>query len=592
MKAIKTNLIHFLFLTALAVTLGLPMLLYGPVARGHDTWEHINYARHFTEQFWSGELYPRWLIGMNHGLGSPTFFVFPPLPFYVYAMVEPVAKLLRWNAMSLTALFALWGSGLCAFVWLRVKFEQNIASASAALYMLMPYHLWGDFYRRFALPECWAFVWMPLTLYFTARVIEQKRRAMVGLAIAYGLLILSHAISAAMFSFVPFAAAVAFSAGGRRTDCTIRVAASMLLGIGLSSVYLFPALFHQRYFFITLRMLELPEFHWPAYVVTFGKGLFGHSSITSFTRNLSWAVVDMVLLIVICGYAVIRKSGPDTRRDLIFWSLVCVFAVFMMSDLSSPLWQTFPQIPRSIQYPWRFNTVFCVAALPILAAFLSHVALRPLRSHAVLLATTSTLVGIWLIGWTIVWRYYWTETALPRDKRSLVDEDGWFHVWPATGLDEPSALRASTEPQVRFSGTMGNVDVLLWKPRHIEFRTTSTTGGAITINQFYYPAWHAKLTGQSGPAAIEAAMPTGLLQLRVLPGTQDVRLEIPVSTPERLGCWVSALCVLFCLILFVVRRGDAAPVPAPSRSGAWMWTRANSKTANLHAAGDCERGDD
>jgi len=85
------------------------MLRYGPMARGHDTLEHINYARHFTDQFWSGELYPRWLIGMNHGLGSASFFVFPPLPFYVYALAEPGAKLLRWNAMSLTAFLALWG---------------------------------------------------------------------------------------------------------------------------------------------------------------------------------------------------------------------------------------------------------------------------------------------------------------------------------------------------------------------------------------------------------------------------------------------------------------------------------------------------
>jgi hypothetical protein len=562
MNAVKTNRIHFLFLTAIAVILALPMLLYGPLAQGHDTLEHINYARHFSDQFWSGELYPRWLIGMNHGLGSASFFVFPPLPFYVYAIVEPVAKLLRLNAMSLTAFLALWGSGLSAFVWLRVKFEQNVALACAALYMLMPYHFWGDFYRRFALPECWAFVWMPLILYFTARVVDQKRRAMVGLAITYGLLILSHGISAAMFSFVPLAAAVAFSARSRRTRSAMRVAASMLLGIGLSSVYLFAALFHQRYFVITPRMFELPEFHWPDYLVTFGKGLVGHSSITRFTRDVSWVVLDMVFLITICAYAVFRKRDPDSRRDLVFWSLACAFAVFMMSDLSFPLWQTFPQIPRSIQYPWRFNTVLCVAALPILAVFLSRVPLRPLRSHAALLATTSALVGLWFVAWGIIWQRYWTQTVPPRNEHALVnDDDGWFHVWSPTGIDEPSALHATTEARVRFSGTTGHVDVLTWKPRHIEFRTNSVRGGAITINQFYYPAWHAEVTGQAGPAAIEAAIPTGLLQLRVPSGIQDVRFEIPVSTAERLGRWVSALCALFCLMLLIVRRGDAVPVP-------------------------------
>jgi hypothetical protein len=87
------------------------------------------------------------------------------------------------------------------------------------------------------------------------------------------------------------------------------------------------------------------------------------------------------------------------------------------------------------------------------------------------------------------------------------------------------------------------------------------------INQFYYPAWHAEVTGQAGPAAIEAAIPTGLLQLRVPSGIQDVRFEIPVSTAERLGRWISALCALFCLMLLIVRRGDAAPVPGQKALG-------------------------
>ena len=31
---------------------------------------HLVWAKHFSEQFWAGELYPRWLFRMNSGLGS------------------------------------------------------------------------------------------------------------------------------------------------------------------------------------------------------------------------------------------------------------------------------------------------------------------------------------------------------------------------------------------------------------------------------------------------------------------------------------------------------------------------------------------
>jgi hypothetical protein len=504
-------------------------------------------------------------MGLNHGLGSPTFFVFPPLPSYIYAILEPVTKLLHWNAMSLTALLALWGSGVSAFVWLRAKFEQNVALACAALYMLMPYHLSLDFYRRFALPECWASVWMPLILYFTAGVIEEKRRAMVGLAIAYGLLIVSHAISAVMFSLVPLAAAVALSAKDCRMRSGVRVAVSMLLGMGLSSVYLFTALFHGRYVAPTQKMLAVWGFEWTGDVVTFGKGLFVGSSITHFTRTVSWVVLDMLLLTVICAYAALRKASPDSRKELFFWLSACAFSVFMMSSPGAFLWRTFPQIPHLIQYPWRFNMVFCVAALPILAFFLSQVSWRSLSSQAALLVITSALVGLWLIGWAAVWKDYRTAIVRTGSETLVSDHDGWFSVWSVRGLDQASALQASTGPRVSFSGTPGSVNVLIWKPRHIEFRTDSGTGGAVMINQFYYPAWQAEVDGQPGPAGIEAAMPTGLLELRVPPGIHNVRLEIPVSTVERLGDWVSALCALLCLTLLMVRRDQATQVAAKTR---------------------------
>ncbi len=114
------------------------MLIYGPMVQGHDTDEHLNFARHFSEQFWGGELSPRWLAGMNHGLGSPTYFVFPPFPSYVYTLLVPVAKIGHFNAFNMGEFLALLGSGICAYLWLNTMANQWIACAGAILYMLMP----------------------------------------------------------------------------------------------------------------------------------------------------------------------------------------------------------------------------------------------------------------------------------------------------------------------------------------------------------------------------------------------------------------------------------------------------------------------
>src|SRR6185437_12964608 len=85
-----------LFVVASSIVFALPMLYYGPLIDGHDTHDHLNYVKYFSEQFWAGNLYPRWLMGMNHGLGSPTFFVFPPLPAYVCVLLEPVAHFVHF----------------------------------------------------------------------------------------------------------------------------------------------------------------------------------------------------------------------------------------------------------------------------------------------------------------------------------------------------------------------------------------------------------------------------------------------------------------------------------------------------------------
>ena len=99
-----------------AIILAFPMLRYGPLPTGHDTSEHLTYFRHFSPQFWSGDLYPRWLVTMNYGLGSPTFFVYPPFPSYASALLAPLGSALHFNAFNVAEFLALFVSGISAFL--------------------------------------------------------------------------------------------------------------------------------------------------------------------------------------------------------------------------------------------------------------------------------------------------------------------------------------------------------------------------------------------------------------------------------------------------------------------------------------------
>jgi 6-pyruvoyl-tetrahydropterin synthase related domain len=557
------TILTFAIVGAAAVILALPMLLYGPMAQGHDTTEHINFARHFSEQFWGGELCPRWLAGMNHGLGSPTLFVFPPFPSYVYALLEPAGKICHFNAFNMGEFLALLGSGICASLWLSTMASRRVACAGAILYMLMPYHLAVDYYRRAALPECWAFVWMPLVLYFSVRAMRRERVYVVGLAVAYAFLILSHLITVFIFSFIPLVAALTLAAQGQKLKSAFRVAGGMFLGTGLSCFYLAPALFHARYF--------------PAsklYPWSFVKdnliavGTLLHAG--GFVHAISLTVLNMIALGVLCGVIVLVKGRKDARTKVLFWLAVCVIPVFLMFRLSFPVWQKCPLLFAAIQFPWRLNIVLCLAVLSMVTVFLSELPRLPRWSQALSLVLVVMLIVPWFMAYGDIWRRYRMEAAHPIEALPLVphvdDHDGWFSAWSPAGIDVAMALRASTGPQIRFLTGEGTANVLLWKPRRIEFQTDSSTGGWVMIRQFYYPSWRAALVSpyQVNPFQtldIKAAMPEGLLELQVPPGRQQVQLEIPIGRAERIGCWMSVLFGFLCVGVAWRQRRESRNLP-------------------------------
>jgi 6-pyruvoyl-tetrahydropterin synthase related domain len=532
-----------------ALALALPALLYGPMVGGHDTYEHLNFRQYFVQQFWSGEWYPRWFLGMNHGLGSASFFVYPPLPSYIVALLDPIGKALHFNAFNFMEFLALFGSGISALLWTGTMASRRIAIVLSVLYMLMPYHLTADFYRRTALAECWALVWIPLALYFTARLKQPDRFALIGLAISYALMILSHLISVAIISLLPFAIAIFFSQRGQKLKSAIRVAVGMLLGAGLASFYLLSALFHSRYIPVT-RMISAYPFFLEDNVIRFGRDLFYGRD---FNHTASLIAINMAVLIAVCAIVVLRKaSAGQERKNLIFWVIACAVPTFLMTAWSLPVWRMFPLMHRIAQFPWRLNIILCVATLPIVAAFLSQTSWTLKLSQALPLALFSLIVMSWLISYGAIWRLYQTETATPRT--SVSEDDDAFAAWSAPGMDQASALQASTGPRARFRSGSGEADILFWKPRHLKIQTDSSSGGAIMINQFYYPAWTATSVQDERSLQVAAAMPEGLLQVEMPPGRHQIQLDIPVGPSEIIGRWLSVACILICVVLALWNR--------------------------------------
>jgi 6-pyruvoyl-tetrahydropterin synthase-like protein len=534
-----------ILLAVIAAILALPMLLRGPMPQAHDGFEHLTWCISFSQQFWAGELYPRWLLQINHGLGSPNFFVYGPLPCYVSALLEPLARILHVSAFSAAAYLALFGSGVCAFVWLDAMVGHKAAFLTAVLYMMMPYHLWADFYRRCALSECWALVWMPLILHFASEVIARKPRAAIGLALSYAFLVASHLFTVLIFSLLPIAVALVFSARGQRIRSASIVALSMMLGAGLAAIYLVPALFHQR--FIPAARLIAPGYNNWEHGFLSPRSLlhFSIGSAIDFLRPISWIGLNMTLVIAICATATFRHAQPELNKKIRFWVSICALSLFFMLKLSKPLWRLLPTL-QLIQYPWRFHALLCVAALPVIAILLAQLDWPPRGAQATALAIAAILFGSWFLTWPDIIKGYRYERPTPPSTNLIIDYDSLSPAWLPPNTDVASALLASQHAQVTFADGAGSAIVQLWKPRQIKFESTSPAGGWADVNQFYYPAWRAQSIELARPLPVLPRMPEALIRLWIPPGVQHIDLEIPIGRDEILGRWITLISLSIC----------------------------------------------
>jgi uncharacterized membrane protein len=205
-----------------------------------DTLGHVLKVEYLRQQTAQGILYPDLLPAWY--LGVQMLRYYPPLPYYVLAGLTGVTGNAISAANGFIALCALMGSLFCLLYhrwagWLP-------ATAGGLLFLVLPDNV------RVALaegnlPRVLAAALLPLTLYLLLRAMEKDgtRRHWLGLSVCFALIVLCHAMMAAIY-----AACCALLAGlcwiARVT--TLKRAALALacaaLGLMLSGWWLLPSL--------------------------------------------------------------------------------------------------------------------------------------------------------------------------------------------------------------------------------------------------------------------------------------------------------------------------------------------------------------
>jgi len=310
-------------LLLVAVALILPSFVYGPSALDSGPYNYA-WTRQFAEAFARGELYPRWMPDSFRGLGSPTFFFYPPLAFYVSGLID-LAGASTWQAINLAAVVFLWASGLTMWLWLKDKSARPLLWA--CLYMAAPYHL-ADFYNRAALAEFAAYAWLPLI----AMGLERRPRL---LAVAFAGLICTHlpmAVLCGVFLIGPLVAAKL-----ARREPVVGDLGAGLAALMLSAIYLLPALSLQRY--VSIAALWSADFRPSGMSVWFGNVPKVHVATAAAAVALAAAL----------AWTARREPRP------LFWALLAMGLAVLAAGVAPWIW-ALPVLER-VQFPYRLLTL-------------------------------------------------------------------------------------------------------------------------------------------------------------------------------------------------------------------------------------------
>lgn len=497
----------------------------------------------------------RWAPDSGYDYGEPMFNFYTQLPYGV----GEVFRILGFSVIdTIKILFSL--SLILSFIsmfWLsRQLWNNNWAGIlSGLVYVYAPYRA-VDVFVRGALPEAFSFIFFPLIVFFLNNFIKQKSyRSLFLFSLSLAALILTHNLSAFMFSFFLFFWGLFMIWQNK----TFRLIPWLIIGgvltIMISAFYLLPAAFENKYInissttngyydfrnhFVTLKQLLISRF-WG-----YGASVWGENDGLS----LSVGHVQWVLPIIIALLLILKQKFKKNLQFFILFGLGW-FMLLLTHNKSEILWLHLPPMAY-IQFPWRFlgTAVFCFAlSSGILINELKPVKLKYISAQLLaLLFILSALVALNApffsedLWYNVTDKEYFSGYYYQWQTSSALGD-----FWPVTGQQLPRGPAPKTA-ELKLGQGNGN---LVQKLSNMEqYQLTITSANAQVVFPIdYFPGWTGVVDNK--PINIYPSTTLGLITANINQGTHTFSLyfkNTPVRLIGNLISLLSSLIVIFLLI--------------------------------------------
>ncbi len=558
------------FLTGLLVSL--PLLLVPGLLNtrgGGDSPFLLQRVHQLATAVAEGHFPVRWMPDANYGYGYPFYHYYAPLSIYITAAFRLFGvTIVRAIQLSQLLGFVVAASGiyLLAQSWLGSKWAGLLA---AVAYTVAPFHMVNVYVRGDSLAEFWAMAFYPWVILAAQGMLRRQlprpeRAGRVALfALAYAALILSHNISALIFS--PFlllyiVLAVLFRQDGvalAETRPTVRptavergrgllvAGAGLLIALALAAWFFVPALAEQS--LAQLGPVTEGYFHYSNHFrsgaeLVQTRFVFDYSvdGGNAFRMGLVQAIAA-----VLGGLVLLFQRRRTLTAGVVFALLTFIGATFMITPWSRPLWDNLPLLPFA-QFPWRFLSVQAFAAAVLTGAL----AWLPWRR----VVSTAVIAVLLVAGMAGLRPDYLIVTDADVTPERLAQYE-WFtgnigttvsaEYLPRTVQPRPyssSWLLDGERDRVQVLAGELNTAMLAERRAAAQRWLINSDGATLLFPTMYWPGWTAAVDGE--PAELRAAPGSGLIVLDVPAGRHTVTLQL-TRTPVRL------VSELFSLVTFV-----------------------------------------
>ena len=497
------------------------------------------------QQWKQGVLYPRWAALAHWGYGEARFLFYPPGSWTLGAALGAI---LPWKMVpGAYCWIILTLAGVSMYRLALQWFNPSDALFAGALYAVNPYHLLIVYWRS-AYAELLAAILVPLTLLGLLRLREAGVRPILWLSLTFAGAWLANAPAAVMIHYLAAALALLLAAreesAGKAMRILQRAALAGLLGAGLASVYLVPAIYEQPW--INVGALMSPGVR--------PQDNFLFTTIADADHNRFNLLLSLVALseIILLAFAmwqarIVRghdKNKKDAGLDRGVWTLLGIWgtaAALVMLPISRPLWDYLPKF-RFVQLPFRW--LLCLNAP--LALLLASATNRSRVGSAVRTwswrgIACGFLLAMLLFAGHRILPPWWDQSAdIQEMKDAITDGTGYegSDEYVPAGAD-PYEISQDLPLVSDERGAPLSVQMLAWNASDKRFRVRSDSSRELILRLFNYPAWAVRVNGHR--VAARSSEGSGLMIIPVGAGESEVEVHFGRTDDRLAGALVSLI---------------------------------------------------